>query len=125
MLGLFRNRSKFSQVLCGFLKFGANENYKAFAEQKCITHFDCNCRRVFIGKSVFPYSDVELKGATILSFSPRPNGAVQPPLHRTPRAVVLSECFGSSNCYERILSVQSGKIWLRSIFETLVAFSNY
>jgi len=52
-----------------------------------------------------------------------PKGAVQPPLHRTPRAVLILERFGSSKCYEKILSVWSGKIVFRCIFETLVAFS--
>jgi len=41
------------------------------------------------------------------------NGAVQPPLHRTPRAVLVSERFGSSETCEVVLSVWSEKnmVW--------------
>jgi len=52
------------------------------------------------------------------------NGAVQPPLHRTPRAVVLSERFGSSEAYEVVLNVKSEKFPLGFIFGSLVAFSD-
>jgi len=33
-------------------------------------------------------------------------------LHRTPQAVVISECFGSSECYEGVINVWSEKFWL-------------
>jgi len=53
-----------------------------------------------------------------------PNGAVQPPLHRTPRAVLILERFGSSECYEVILNGRSEKVEFRCIFRSSVAFSN-
>jgi len=63
-------------------------------------------------------------GATNFNFGARPNGAVQPPLHRTPQAVAVSASFGSSNYYEVVLSVPSEKIKFESIFVSVVAFSN-
>jgi len=39
--------------------------------------------------------------------------------------VTVSECFGSSQCYEVVLNVQSEKIWFECIFGSLVAFSEH
>jgi len=52
------------------------------------------------------------------------NGAVQPPLHRTPQAVAVSECVGSFECYEVVSSAWSEKIWLGRIFGSVVTFSD-
>ena len=51
------------------------------------------------------------------------NGAVQPPLHRTPRAVAVSESFGSFEGYEVVLDVLSEKFEFGLIFGSPVAFS--
>jgi len=77
------------------------------------------------GNQFFHTAAQSCRAPQILTSARISNGAVQPPLHRTPRAVFFSENFGSFEGYEVVLSVWNEKIWFRRIFGTLVAFSNY
>ena len=92
----------------------------------CYTRFVQNSRRVFTSISSFSKEKYRILWRHRSSTSARvSNGAVQPPLHRTPQAVAVSECFGSSNCYESVLCVSSEKFGFGCIFRSAVAFSNH